>query len=220
MPDTDNLPTMDGSTSTKSYLMIARRGDIALGFKFLGLVLAAGDKVGFGARLRSSKYGVHGWEEHASTETNVVSLAESNLTLESAWPGIQFDQVSDVRASAVVSMQTRLEHQNNECVAIEGVLAGAAIDRFVDFAFDAAGEYKVLRAGLVRDRVRATLQKRLDHAKAIEQAKLEASALQDQNLDKPLFNAMLIKQAQSIQATLKKHEAAAEAADEDFTSED
>ncbi len=103
-----NIKFIDGTSSTQSYAVIARRGDIVLGLKLNGLhdgkLMHMSGKTYLSARVRSARApGLFADEEGS----NVVQLGEQTLTLAEAWPNLAFDKVSEDRASCGVGLFIR-----------------------------------------------------------------------------------------------------------------
>ena len=112
MTDTTERRFLDGSSSSKSYLVIALRGDIALGIRPLGLSdgsgMGAPGKSYLHARLRSCKAPTGMAAQYASDgEENVVKLGDQKLGFDEAWPNIDFTKRDDQRASTIVGVFLR-----------------------------------------------------------------------------------------------------------------
>ncbi len=148
---TETKQLLPGSATGPSYLLIGRRGDIALGVKMLGVVPDPGgnpSRAYLACRVRSANYG--GDMEHPDQEVKVVSMAEHSLTFESAWPGIKFSKVDGHRASAIVGVYTRADLRKDPAGAVKDAIEGGHIEQLVAFIADAAGaEHLVLRQGAV-----------------------------------------------------------------------
>lgn len=123
---TDNIERrfLDGTSSSKSYLIIARRGDIALGIRPLGI----GDGGGMGvpgksylhARLRSTKAPVGMAAQYASDGAQkVVKLGDQKLGFDEAWPELEFAKQDKERASTIVGVFLRgsLRHEPATVIA-------------------------------------------------------------------------------------------------------
>jgi hypothetical protein len=98
---------MDGSSSRRSYAIVARRESIALGIKFEGMADGTGfglpGKTYVGFRIRSARCPEGGPDCGANPDPgNVVSLAQHQLQPSKAWPGLSFEKINDERASLVV----------------------------------------------------------------------------------------------------------------------
>lgn len=86
---------MRGSEGKLDYIVIARRGPIALGLK--PNVIAAGrvdNTTYIGARIRSAKLPME--------DTSLVSLADMKLTPENAWTGIEWEKSDEERCSTQI----------------------------------------------------------------------------------------------------------------------
>lgn len=101
------LHLMDGTTKAGSYAVAARRGSIFLGIRFAGLI--DGSQFGVAgttyvnARLRSARIPALAQHLDGTTQSaNVVSFADQQLDLATAWPAFSFESVNAGRASLSV----------------------------------------------------------------------------------------------------------------------
>ena len=196
---------MDGSSSSKSYLLIGRRGDIALGMKIMGLMPSptGTDHTYVACKVRSSAYGQD--VEHEETEEKVVSLADKNLTFESAWPNIKFDKSGGERASTVVGFFVRGRVTKDPLKVMEQLVDGDGLKQLVDFICDAAGsDNLVLRRGAILEWLHKGMLEGYEAMKKRETAKAEFEASVEENV------GIIGFQAQQMKALLKQEEAEAE----------
>lgn len=112
MTDNAGLRFLDGSSSYKSYLIIALRGDVALGIRPLGMLdgssMGVPGKSYLHARLRSAKAPVGLAAQYtADGEENVVKLGDQKLAFDEAWPDIEFHRVDPERSSTMVGVFLR-----------------------------------------------------------------------------------------------------------------
>jgi hypothetical protein len=103
------LHFIDGTSSQHSYAVVARRGHVFLGIKFLGL--ADGDQMGvpgktyLHARVRSARdQGLAEKLDLESSADNVINLFQPQLALDEAWPGFTFGKIDTERASLILGM--------------------------------------------------------------------------------------------------------------------
>jgi hypothetical protein len=194
---------MTGSTGGADYLMFARRGNVGLGLKVLGVQNGSNHnmpgKVYLHFRVRSAE--VSGMQQHES-DTSVVSLSEHKLSHDDAWPGITFDKVNDTRASTVVGVFIRgelnLEHGEE---TVQRVRTGGYLEKVIDFLIEAAGpENMVVKPEMMRDWARERLNKGLDsfetflkERKKLEEAQQAFLAQGGANLDTVGFHAAQMK---------------------------
>lgn len=106
MTNNAELRFLDGSSSTESYLIIALRGDVALGIRPLGMddgsTMGGPGNSYLHARLRSAKAPIGMAAQYAAdSDHNVVKLFDQKLSLQEAWPNIWFDKVGEDRCSTI-----------------------------------------------------------------------------------------------------------------------
>ena len=103
------LHFIDGTSSQLSYAVVARRGHVFLGVRFLGL--ADGDQLGvpgktyLHARVRSARdQALADKLDLESSADNVINLFPPQLALDEAWPGFTFEKIDAERASLILGM--------------------------------------------------------------------------------------------------------------------
>ena len=182
---------MPGSQTGPSYLLIARRGDVALGIKMLGVL---SDPIGqkgrsyMACRLRSAPYG--GDLEHAEQQDTVVSMADHGLTLTTAWPDIKFDKVSAQRASALLGFFVRGDPEQDPVATITAVLDGDGIASLVDLVVKRAGlEHMVLRRQAIIEWAKGEIVPVLLRTRAKAEAAAKFSAQAEQTIGIAGFQA-------------------------------
>ena len=91
------LHFIDGTSSQRSYAVVARRGHVFLGVRFLGL--ADGDQLGvpgktyLHARVRSARdQALADKLDLEGGPDNVINLFPPQLALDEAWPGFTFER--------------------------------------------------------------------------------------------------------------------------------
>jgi hypothetical protein len=135
----DGVYLMNGTSSSQSYLVIARRGNIFLGIKFSGLT----DGSAFGApgttylhaRLRSARDQLLAAQLDLSTGAkNVIDLANEQLALDEAWPSLPFDKVNDERASLVIGAFLRGSLMDDGAAVLARVEEGDLVPKLLDYA--------------------------------------------------------------------------------------
>jgi hypothetical protein len=139
-----DLHFLDGTTSTGSYVVVARRGDVFLGIAFADLIDGAHfglpDTTCVQARIRSARSPRLAAELDAASEPdNVIALIQTQTTLAEAWPSVSFEKTSGERASLLVGL------------FIQGSLAGdasAVLERVSKRdLFEKLAAYMVAQAG-------------------------------------------------------------------------
>ena len=91
---------MKGSEKHMDYVVLARRGRFKIGLKVVGVAnTKIAGKSYVAIRIRSAY-------DEGYEPPKVPNLALEKLTLESAWPGVKFENVNDERASTNGGVQT------------------------------------------------------------------------------------------------------------------
>lgn len=125
---------MDGSSSSKSYMVIARRGKIVLGIKAAQIVNGAAMKLPGNAvillNLRAAPMDAQLEEVFEIGEQKVVSIGHA-LDHKTAFPEIEFAKVSDERCSVVVYLPFKESPAQNK---ISGTLARLASTKEIEEA--------------------------------------------------------------------------------------
>jgi hypothetical protein len=119
---------MPGTTSAPSYFPFARKGNVLLGIKPMGV--ARGSAFGvkgatyFAARLRSAPE--NGLFAEADAAQKVVQFKANPANLWDAWPGVEWEKKDESRASTTVGVFLRGEFDGDEASKKE--LLGAIDD--------------------------------------------------------------------------------------------
>ena len=146
------LHFIDGTSSQRSYAVVARRGHIFLGVRSLGL--ADGDQFGV-----PGKTYLHAWVGSARDEAladkldlessadNVINLFQPQLALDEAWPGFTFEKIDAHRASLILGMFINGSLIDDTDVVIARIADAGLFRKLVDYVVDRAGlEYSIARA--------------------------------------------------------------------------
>ena len=149
------LHFIDGTSSQRSYAVVARRGHIFLGVRFLGLV--DGDQLGvpgktyLHARVRSVRD--QALADKLDLEVgpdNVINLFQSQLALDDAWPGFTFEKIDGERASLILGMFINGSLIDDADVVIKRIEEASLFRKLVDYVIDRAGpQYGIARGKLV-----------------------------------------------------------------------
>jgi hypothetical protein len=161
----DTLPEpkwMNGSggTSKKTYMVVARRGDICLGLKLEGL--QPGEQVGVPGktyllfRVRSARHPELFEAEDAGKK--VVALT-GNLGLDEAWPDFAFEKVGHDRASAGVGVFIKGSLLSEPAAFCQHFVDSDFVGRCVDYVLERAGADNVV---LPREVIVETFTGKLD----------------------------------------------------------
>jgi len=149
-----------GAMSKKTYMVVARRGDICLGIKLEGMV--PGDKLKMPGktyllfRVRSARQPDLFAEEDA--QQKVVPL-NGNMGLDEAWPNFTFDAVNSSRASAAVGVFIDGSLLEDPAAFCEKFINGDYVGKSIDYVLSRAGEDNVI---LPRDVIVETFTEKLD----------------------------------------------------------
>ncbi len=149
-----------GSMSKKTYMVVARRGDICLGIKLEGMV--PGDKLKMPGktyllfRVRSARQPDLFAAEDA--QQKVVPL-NGNMGLDEAWPSFTFDVVNSSRASAAVGVFIDGSLLEDPAAFCEKFIDGDYVGKSIDYVLSRAGEDNVI---LPRDVIVETFTEKLD----------------------------------------------------------
>jgi hypothetical protein len=167
-----DLHFMDGTTSNTSYAVVARRGSVFLGVKFVGLT--DGKQMGvhgttyLHARVRSARNQALAEKLDLEADANnVINLHAQQLALDEAWPGFTFEKIDTQRASLIVGMfiNGSLIHDTDAVIArIEE--DSNLFRKLVDYVAGQAGsEYSIARPKIVAMWMSDQAKPTLDHAK-------------------------------------------------------
>ena len=188
---------MSGSFSSESYLMVAKRGDVALGLKIAGI---GSDPTGnpkrsyVACRIRSAIYkkGLH--EEHAEQEEKVVSLADKGLNLESAWPNIKFTKLNTARASTIMGIFVRGSIKLDPEQVLNQLVEGTVLDSIVDFIIEQAGvDHMVIRRQVIINWLRSQVQPSLVKIRAQKEAASKLDEEIEASIGVAAYEAQLMK---------------------------
>jgi hypothetical protein len=137
------LPTLkyiDGTASTKSYAVFARRGGVVLALKPCGVMdgryVGADGYAWLHAKLRSVLAGDLFAEEDAASKVSALPL---KLGLAEAWPGIVFDRIDSKRASTVVGTFIRGSLASEPLALLERLEQGRFIEAMARFLANRVG---------------------------------------------------------------------------------
>jgi hypothetical protein len=184
------LHFIDGTSSQLSYAVVARRGHIFLGVRFLGL--ADGDQLGvpgktyLHARVRSARdQALADKLDLEGGPGNVISLFPPQLALDEAWPGLAFEKIDTERASLILGMFINGSLIDDTDAVIARIEEASLFRKLVDCVIDQAGpEHSITRAKLVAawmlDQAKpslAGLKKAADHQKIVLAAQKEFAEL-------------------------------------------
>jgi hypothetical protein len=195
------ITTINGTSSSESYAVFARRGSIFFGVKFIGF--SDGASIGvpgttyLHARLRSTALPVLAAKIDAAKidqpveATNVINLASQQLTLDKAWPNLPFDKIDDVRASLSVGAFLKgTLHQHGEAV-VARVASGELFTKLAGYAMKHAGhEHCIMDAGRIAAWLLAqaaptlaSIKANLLHQKQLTAAQQEFAAIVESQLE-------------------------------------
>ena len=155
---TNDPVMMRGSGGERNYLVIARRGGIALGIK--PETIAAGDGMGgpgtvwFGLPPRPAPAaGLF----PAEPEGNVVKLEKTPENLWDAWPNVEWEKRSPARASTTIGVLLRGRLDDAEAQPLLAQMEDGTIARkLADYLYELVGEQHMI---LSRDEIADHLTK-------------------------------------------------------------
>jgi len=184
------LHFIDGTSSQRSYAVVARRGHILLGVRFLGLV--DGDQLGvpgktyLHARVRSARdQALADQLDLEGGPDNVINLFQPQLALDEAWPGFTFEKIDGERASLILGMFINGSLIDDADAVIARIEDANLFRKLVHCVIDEAGpEHSIARAKLVGawmfDQAKpslARLKKSAEHQKIVLAAQKEFAEL-------------------------------------------
>ena len=184
------LHFIDGTSSQRSYAVVARRGHVFLGVRFLGL--ADGDQLGvpgktyLHARVRSARdQALADKLDLEGGPDNVINLFPPQLALDEAWPGFTFEKIDAERASLILGMFIDGSLIDDTDAVIARIEDANLFRKLVDCVIDQAGpEHSIARAKLVAmwmfDQAKpslAGLKKAAEHQKIVLAAQKEFAEL-------------------------------------------
>ena len=184
------LHFIDGTNSQRSYAVVARRGRVFLGVRFVGL--ADGDQLGvpgktyLHARVRSARD--KALADKLDLEVgpdNVINLFSPQMALDEAWPGFTFEKIDAERASLILGMFIDGLLVEDTDAVIARIEHADLFRKLVDYVVDRAGlEHNIARAKLVAmwmaDQAKpnlAGLKKAAEHQKIVLVAQKEFAEL-------------------------------------------
>jgi hypothetical protein len=184
------LHFIDGTSSQHSYAVVARRGHVFLGVRFLGLAdvdqIGVPGKTYLHARIRSARdQALADKLDLESSADNVISLFPPQLALDEAWPGFTFEKIDAHRASLILGMFINGSLIDDTDVVIARIEEASLFRKLVDCVIDQAGlEHSITRAKLVAawmfDQAKpslAGLKKAAEHQKIVLAAQKEFAEL-------------------------------------------
>jgi hypothetical protein len=146
---------MDGTGSSQSYAVVARRGKVFLGIRFIGL----SDGAQFGlpgttylhARLRSAHNAKLAAQlDLAKGSANIVDLFQQQLALNDAWPNLPFEKVDGERASLLVGLFIEGSLITSTAAVLARIQKGNLFQKLIDYAIGHAGpENRIVNAETV-----------------------------------------------------------------------
>jgi len=140
---------MSGTESTSKFLVLARRGNIGLGIRVLGITdgakLAKPGTSYIHARLRSAKLPSDVQDFYDSG--NVVNIGSYSLEPDEAWPGVTFDKTTLSYSSTVVGVFAPGNLTPEQGLqTLDNIENGNYIDQLVSFVLATApSEFHVVR---------------------------------------------------------------------------
>jgi hypothetical protein len=139
-----DLHFLDGTSSTQSYVVVARRGNVFLGIRFTGLEDGAQfglpDKTYVRVRMRSARSPNLAAElDTATNAKNVVPLVQPQLTPGDAWPQLKFEKVDGERASLVVGLFIQGSVATDPAVVLARIRKGDLFEKLVAYTTAHAG---------------------------------------------------------------------------------
>lgn len=151
------LHFINGTETVKSYAALARRGDIFLSLKFLGV--SAGAKIGavgvsyLQVRVRSARDpALAAMLDKKKAPCTVISLAEKQLSLGEAWPNFQFAKVDHQRASVGIGMFVHGDLDTQADIVATRIKEAKLLHKLVDYVSTQAGtDNCIADPGLVGD---------------------------------------------------------------------
>jgi hypothetical protein len=184
------LHFIDGTSSQRSYVAVARRGNIFLGIRFLGL--ADGEQLGvpgksyLHTRVRSARdQALADKLDLESSVDNVINLFQPQLALDEAWPSFTFEKINAVRASLILGMFIDGSLIDDTDAVIARFEDANLFRKLVGYVIDQAGlEHSIARAKLVAgwmfDQAKpslAGLKQAAEHQKIVLEAQKEFAGL-------------------------------------------
>lgn len=150
----DGPKMMMGTEGKFDYLVIARRGDIALGVKpnFIksGRIFGQDGTVWFGARLRSAS--AEGLFED-DPDPKVVKLEKKPESFGAAWPNVVWEKEDNKRASTTIGvlLRGRLDGTVEEAnLILKQMKNGEIAKQMADYLYNLVGEQYMI---LTRDQI-------------------------------------------------------------------
>lgn len=135
---------MVGTNGYKDYLVIAGKGNVALGIKpnniSPGAAFGHPGTVWFGARLRSAR--TDGMDYKPDGEDNVVKFQKNPENLADAWPGVVWEKQDEKRASTTIGVLLRgtLEGQIEDAKALlDKMKSGKLAEQMAEYLANLAG---------------------------------------------------------------------------------
>ena len=209
------LRFLDGTHSSSSYAVFARRGNIFLGIKLSGLTdgsqLGLPGKTYLHARVRSARQQTLAEQlDLAKQAENIVNLFDQQVAVDEAWPNFSFDKVDGTRASLSVGMFIGASLNKATATVIARIEQGDLISKMVGYVIETAGpEYRIAPAKTLSawlfDQVKPALEvlkMTIAHQKAAQAAQKEFGAVIGDQLE------VVGAYGQQLKAIYQKHQQA------------
>jgi hypothetical protein len=178
MTDHTERKFLDGTASTGAYLIVALRGDVALGIRPLGMVdgasMSAPGKSYLHARLRSARAPVGMAAQYADDGGHdVVKLGDQKLGFDEAWPELDFAKLDDSRASTIIGVFLRGSLKTEPEVVLQRLEEQDFLLRMADYVAERAGHDNLILRPMA---IAAWLHEQLDPGMAKLKAQVAAAA--------------------------------------------
>ena len=177
MTDHTERRFLDGTASTGAYLIVALRGDVALGIRPLGMVdgaaMSVPGKTYLHARLRSARAPVGMAAQYADDGSQVVKLADQKLGFDEAWPELDFAKLDDSRASTIIGVFLRGSLKTEPEVVLQRLEEQDFLLKMAEYVAERAGHDNLVLRPMA---IAAWLHEQLDPGIAKLKAQVAASA--------------------------------------------
>lgn len=213
---------MVGTNGYKDYLVIAGKGNVALGIKpnniSPGAAFGHPGTVWFGARLRSAR--ADGLDYKPDGDDNVVKFQKNPENLWDAWPGIVWEKQDEKRASTTIGVLLRgsLDGQIEDAkLLLDKMKSGKLSEQMAEYLAGLAGaENLIMQPDEIADWLTQNVYGKI--AGKLEKA-IEARQIVEQEMEKSIgtfgMQAQILKKAYA-----KLQEEVEDVADEADDAED
>lgn len=213
---------MVGTYGHKDYLVIAGKGNVALGIKpnniSPGAAFGHPGTVWFGARLRSAR--ADGLDYKPDGDDNVVKFQKNPENLWDAWPGIVWEKQDEKRASTTIGVLLRgsLDGQIEDAkLLLDKMKSGKLSEQMAEYLAGLAGaENLIMQPDEIADWLTQNVYGKI--AGKLEKA-IEARQIVEQEMEKSIgtfgMQAQILKKAYA-----KLQEEVEDVADEADDAED